>query len=499
MTTTNPASQAARAPRLCKIALLVGDGIFIDYALPAGVALIAVIEDLIPRVNKVLEKRGLALLDETVTYQLCRADATPLDPQRSLDDSQVFDGTCLWLLPAEATERFIPVIEEVSTALARTARQEFPRVDVTTARRVAGGLCAALVVWAEVMLAQLWWQQHGWVPAAVSWGLAAVLLMSAKAASRARDEQRRRCSDVFVWSALAAAGAGAAMSVPGSPGGWHLLAGIATVLAGVAALTMLTGRYVGVVAAMAVIGLSAGAVAVIHTSGWPVLPAHLAVVFLVVDLVLVTFATSIGVIGAGVPGPWFPSVTNQGVFETRPGAPRNTVSPVERTNVESVEQITTWTRRGTAIVTGLLAGSAVVLVVAARYAVMPHTAGGWRYLVFTVGICGIIVMRARSFVDRYQSVILAVGAVVALAMVIGRYASAPNPASLVVTLVCVAVTLGVAVVGLLGALVIPNARISAPVNRAVEVSEYVLLIFVVPWAIWLLGLLSLMRNAVHGS
>lgn len=52
--------------------------------------------------------------------------------------------------------------------------------------------------------------------------------------------------------------------------------------------------------------------------------------------------------------------------------------------------------------------------------------------------------------------------------------------------------------GLLGALVVPNARISAPVNRAVEVSEYILLIFVVPWAIWLLNLLWVVRNAVHG-
>ena len=52
---------------------------------------------------------------------------------------------------------------------------------------------------------------------------------------------------------------------------------------------------------------------------------------------------------------------------------------------------------------------------------------------------------------------------------------------------------------LLVALVIPKARINAPVSRAVEVSEYVLLILVVPWSIWLLNLLSVVRNAVHGS
>lgn len=499
MTTANPAQQATEVPRLCKVHLLVGEDTLIDYVLPAGVALIAVIEDLIPRVNAILKDRGRAPLDDTLTYQLCRADATGLDPQRSLDDSRVYDGDLLCLLPLEATERFAPVIEEVSTALARSAREQFSTVNITAARRVAGGLFAALVAWAELMLAQLWWQQHGWLPAAVSWGLAAVFLVSARAAARARDEQRRHSADFLVWSALVSAVAGAAMSVPGPPGGWHVVAATATVLAGVAALTMLTGRYLGVCAGMTVIGLSAGAVAVIHASGWRVLPAHVAVVFLVLDLVLVTFATSIGVMGAGVPGPWFPSVTNRGVFETREGAALNTVSPVERPGNESVEQIATWARRGTTIVTGLLVGSAVVLVVAARYAVMPEIGGGWRYLAFTLGICAIFLLRSRSFVDRNQSVTLAVGAVVAVAVVIGRYASAPNPASPVVTLICVAAALTLAGMVLLGVLVVPKARISAPVNRAVEVSEYVLLIFVVPWAIWLLNLLWVVRNAVHGS
>ncbi|MEM6108701.1 hypothetical protein AAHS21_21070, partial [Mycobacterium sp. 050272] len=111
----------------------------------------------------------------------------------------------------------------------------------------------------------------------------------------------------------------------------------------------------------------------------------------------------------------------------------------------------------------------------------------------------IFLLRARSFVDRTQSVTLAVGAVVAVAVVIGRYASAPNPASPAVTLVCVAAALILGGLGLFGVLVVPKARISAPVNRAVEVSEYILLIFVAPWAIWLLNLLWVVRNAVHGS
>jgi type VII secretion integral membrane protein EccD len=498
-TTAGPAEQLGEAPRLGKVSLLVGDEALIDYVLPAGVALIAVIEDLLPRVNDILKKRGVPELDDKLTYRLCRTDATPLDVQRSLDDSGIVDGEVLWLLPADATERFAPVIEEVSTALARSARQQFPRVDVTTSRRVAGGLAVGLVAWAELMLGQLWWQRHGWVPAAVSGGLAAVLLVAARGLGRARDEQRRSTAIMLVWAALIAAGAAAALAVPGPPGGWHLVAAISTVLAGLSAVAILTGRYVGVLAALLVVGLCGGAVAAVHASGWQVTPAHLAVVFLLVCLLLVTFAPSIGVIAAGVPGPWFPSITNRGIFETPAGGQRNTVSPVARTDTGTVEQITQWARRGTAIVTGLLAGAAVVLIVACRYAVQPQIGGGWRLLVFTLGTCTIFLLRSRSYVDRYQAVILAVGAMAGTAMVLGRYASAPVPASVPVTLVCVGAALGLGIAGLLVALVIPKARINAPVNRAVEVSEYVLLILVVPWSIWLLNLLSVVRNAVHGS
>ena len=319
MTTASTDQHLAEVPRLGKVSLLVGDETLIDYVLPAGVALIAVIEDLLLRVNDILRKRGVPELDDKLTYRLCRTDATPLDVQRSLDDSGIVDGEVLWLLPADATERFAPVVEEVSTALACSAAQQFPRVDVTTSRRVAGGLAVGLVAWAELMLGQLWWQRHGWVPAAVSGGLAVVLVVAARGLGRARDEQRRSTAIMLVWSALIAAGSAAALAVPGPPGGWHLVAAIATVLAGLAAVAMLTGRYVGVLSALLVIGLCAAAVATVHASGWQVTSAHLAVVLLLVCLLLVTFAPSIGVLAAGVPGPWFPSITNRGFSRHRLG------------------------------------------------------------------------------------------------------------------------------------------------------------------------------------
>ncbi|MGH3556041.1 MAG: type VII secretion integral membrane protein EccD [Mycobacterium sp.] len=489
--------QAVTSLRLCKVALLVGDDTEIDYALPAGVALIAVTEDLVPRINDILRRRGRPPLDETSTYQLCRADARPLDPQRSLDESGVMDGDELWLLPTEATERFEAVVENAATAIARAAAQQFGQVDHTTARRVAGWLGAGLVAWAELILARLWWHSGRWAPASVSWALTGVLVLAAWLASKAVGAQRRRAADGFAWSALIAAGAGTMFAVPGHPSGWHVVAGIAVVLAGVAILGLLTGRHMVAVAGLSTVGAFAAPVIAVQSSAWVVRPERLAVTVLLAVLVAVTFATNLGVSGSGVPGPWFPSVTGRGVFETAPGAPRDTVSPVPPSGAETPERIAAWARRGNHIVTGVLIGCGLVTVVAARYAVVPGQGGGWRFLAFTLGILVILLLRARSFVDRYQSVVLAVSAAAGVAMVIGRYAAAATPPSVAVTLVCVAATLGVAVVGLLGALVVPTAKISAPARRVVEVSEYVLLALVVPWALWLLGAFSLMRNMVH--
>nr|VTP02294.1 ESX-1 secretion system protein eccD1 [Mycobacterium riyadhense] len=496
---TEVAPSRSSAPRLCRVALLVGADTLIDYALPAAVPLIAVIEDLIPRVNDILRASDVTPLDGAASYQLCRCDAAPLDPQMSLDDAGVVDGDSLWLLPTEATERFGPVIEEVSTALARSARAQFSRVDETTARQVATGLCVGLLVFAELLLVRQWLYRGGWVPATVSWALAALWAVGAWLASRAVGEQRRRTSGGFAWSALIAAGAGAAMAVPGHLGGWHVVAAISTVVAAAATLTMLTGRYVTVLAAMAVALGSAAAVAAIHASGWQLRPEQIAVTALAAMLAVVTFATNIAVVGAGVPGPWFPSVTNRGVFENRPGAPLDTVSPVEPSGAVPAAQIAVWARRGNQIVTGLLSGCAIVVVVAAGYAVVPGKPGGWRFAAFTLGVCLILVLRARSFVDRYQSAVLAISAVLGVALVIGRYAATPYPPSLSATLLGAAATLGLAVLGWLAAMVIPTARINAPTNRAVEVTEYIVLIFVVPWLLWLLNVLSAARNLVHGS
>lgn len=494
MTAPEAAHPAPEVLRLCQVAVLVGDDTEIDMSVPAGVPLIAVTEDLIPQINDELRRRGRAMLDTKRTYQLCRANARPLDPQRTLDECRVLDGDQLWLLPAEATETFEPIVEHVSTAIARSAAKQFNKLDDATARRVANWSTAALVAWAEVILARQWSHDHGWVPAAVSWIVAVVLLFTAALAARARNEQVRAAADGLAWSALIPAGAAAFMSVPGRPDGWHVMLAAVVVLAGVILLGVLTDRHMEAVAALSTVAVFVAPVAALRASGWQVPPERVAVVVLLAVVIVVTYATNIGGLGSGVPMPVFPSITQRGVLERLPGAPRNTVSPVTPTGAHPPHKIAAWARRGTQIVTGVLIGAGLVAVVAARYAVTPGHGGAWRYLAFTLGICVILLLRARSFVDRVQSITIMLAAMAAAAAVIGRYAAAPATPVLTTTLWCVAAVAALVVLGLVAGLVLPTAQIHAPVRWTFQLTEWTLVALIIPWTLWLLNALSVVRN-----
>lgn len=496
-------------PALCRVALLVGEDFEIDYSLPAGVALIAVTEDLVARVNEVLRDRGRPLLDAEQSYRLCRADAQPLDPQKTLDECGVLDGEQLWLLPATSAEIYEPVTEMVSTAIARAATDMLATLTPDMGRKIASWLTAGVVGWACLILVNWWWSiggtdaPYGWVGAATAWAVLIALVAGARGLSKADPTtpagmQRRTAGHALSWVALIPAAAATAMSLPGAPSLWHLCAPLVALIVGVIVLAAIWGRHIVAIAAALTVSVFGFAATVVAASTWDVRAERVAVIALIGVIVSVTYSASTAVAASGVPTPLFPSVTNRGVFERLPVQPADTVSPVGPTGVATGEQIRAWVLRGNNTLTGMLSGLAVVTVVAARYAVVPGQPGGWRYTAFVGAVCVILVLRSRSFVDRYQSVTLMIAGLGAAAVAIGRYA-AYDSTSLKVALICVAVTLGLAIMGLLSALVVPFREYTAPMRRFVEIIEYVLLLALLPWALWLLNLYPVIRNAVrHG-
>ena len=510
MTTANGAPVALALPAVTRVAILVATGVEetsapsaeptgveLDFSLPSRQPLVAVIELLRREVDKELQRRRLPALPEQTTYALCGADGRALDVAKTLDGSGVVDGDGLWLLPVEATERFSRVIERVCTGVARAAAEQFRTVDPRVARWMGAVLTAALAGWMELILAKLWWDTGSETPAAVSAVMAAALVGAAFVAAGSPVSGRRKVADPLAWTALLCAAAAAGMAPPGRPGGWDVAAAAGAVVIGAGLLAVVTGRFPAAVAFCVTTGLAAGGAA-IASAGGHVGAQRIAVAMLTFVVLVVTYAANMGGVMSGAPMPAFPSIRSRGAFERAAGAPRNTVSPVPVGQFVTGDLLAKWARRGTLTATGMIVAACVLLVASCRWVVVPGSGGDWRFVVFAVGMCVIVLLRSQSLIDRVQSVALSSAAVIGIAVVIGRYAAAPVPARVSTTLVCAGLVAGLAAAVLLAGLWLPAATLKAPLRRAVMGLELALtLVLTVPWMLWLMNAFSALRHMRH--
>ena len=133
---STPGSQAPLVPSSGRVSILVGESHQIDVVLPAAVPLAALLDPAREAVNREMRARGEEELPHG-SYEFVRAvGMTVLSGDASLAAQGVLDGDLLALVPAGAGQRYGPNIENVSTALARWAKDHFPAV--SAARRGAG-------------------------------------------------------------------------------------------------------------------------------------------------------------------------------------------------------------------------------------------------------------------------------------------------------------------------------------------------------------------------
>ncbi|VBA62473.1 type VII secretion integral membrane protein EccD [Mycobacterium attenuatum] len=509
---TSPGGSAApiALPAITRVAILVAtevdepatpsaqpSGVELDFSLPSRQPLVAVIENLRREVDKELQRRRLPTLRQQITYALCGADGRALDTSKTLDGSGVVDGDALWLLPVEATERFSRVIERVSTGVARAAAEQFRTVDPTVARRMGAALTAFLAGWMELILAKLWWDSGSEIPAAVSAVIAATLVGAAWVASGSPLPQRRGAADSLAWTALLCAVSGAGMAPPGHPGGWHAAAAAGAAVIGALLLGVITGRFPAAVAFCVTAGAAVFAAGV-ASAGAHVGAQRIAVALLTVVVIVVTYAANAGGLVSGAPMPAFPSMRSRGTFERAAGAPRNTVSPVPVGDFVTGDQLAQWARRGTLTATGMIVAACIGLVGSCWWVVAPGAAGDWRFAVFAVGICVVVVLRSQTLIDRVQSVSLTSAGVIGIAVVIGHYAAAPAPARATTSLLCAGLVATLAVAVLLAGLWLPTATLKAPLRRAVMGVELALtLVLTVPWMLWLMNAFTALRHMRH--
>ena len=489
-------STPVEVPPSCRVSILAGASHQIDLVLPSAAPLNTLVDPTVIAINKVLRGRGATELPPAA-YEFARAAGmSALASDVSLAGHNIADGDVLALVPAGRAERFGPVVENVSTALAQYASDHFVRVTARTALTVAAVVVAGSLGVAAMLLWRLRWAQESALLVPILFAAATLGLLGTVAVG-ARVGAGRIVTDGAAWAALVTACLAAATVPPGSsPGAPHAFLAAATALAGVWLLVRFTGRFWTAAAAIVTAGFGAAVIALVRMY-WEVPGPRIAVAVLVAVLVAVSAAPAIALRMANVPRQTFGSITGRDIFARAPGQPEDTVSPVEDGPPSDVtltgEQVAAAARKSNTVLTGVLLGVAAVGVPASWVAVTPGRDRQWAQLVVLGAVAAILILRARAFRDRRHAVILVLTAVAGLLGAAAKYGLHAAPGDTAMALAASGVALGIAALGLAAATVVPPRVFSPPVRKIVEYTEYIILALVVPFAAWALGILQYVR------
>jgi type VII secretion integral membrane protein EccD len=198
---------------------------------------------------------------------------------------------------------------------------------------------------------------------------------------------------------------------------------------------------------------------------------------------------------AGIRLPVFPSATSRWVFEARPDLPTTVVrsggGPPVLEGPASVRDVLLQAERARSFLTGLLIGLGVLMVVSLAALCDPHTGQRWLPVLLAGFSAGFLMLRGRSYVDRWQAITLAGTSVLIVGAVVVRYAlvlHSPLSVSL-----CTGILVLLPAAGLTAAAVVPNTIYSPLFRKFVEWIEYLCLMPIFPLALWLMNAYAAIR------
>jgi type VII secretion integral membrane protein EccD len=489
---TEPAAALPRAAMIGIMAAGVQTGVILDGVAPISV----MIEPLLQVVNDRLTELGEAELSAAGRgrWALCRVDGTALRSAQSLTEQNVFDGDRLWLRFLEDTERRTPITEHVSTAVATDLSRRFRAIDSVTAVRVGVWLLGAGVLLSAGLLAGWRYRHEGWLATGCAAAITTVLLaVAAITLAFARSADDHRAGDILVLSGLPAVAVTAASAIPGPVGAPHAALGFGVLSAISVVLARFTGRrlatYTAVVTISAAVTIAAVA-RMLTSTGTVTLFGCL----FIVSVLGYHCAAPVARWCAGIRLPVFPSATSQWVFEARPDLPA--IVRIDRDTVvlegpESVSGVMVRAERARLFLTGLLAGLGVLTVSSVTGLCDPLAERRWLPLLVAGLTAGFLIMRGRSFMDRYQAIVVTVTGVGLVAMVVLRFViELWSPLMLVIGLLVLLTLPGA---GLLAAVVVPNTTYSPLFRKFVEWVEYLCLIPLFPLVLWVMNVFEAIR------
>ncbi|QLL05126.1 type VII secretion integral membrane protein EccD [Mycobacterium vicinigordonae] len=489
--------EGVSSPRAVVVGIMAGEGVQIGVLLDANAPVSVMTDPLLKVINSRLRELGETPLEATGRgrWALCMVDGTPLRATQSLTEQDVFDGDRLWIRFIPDTEHRSQVIEHISTAVSANLSKRFAAIDPIVAVQVGASMVATGVVLSSGVLGWWRWHHNTWLTTIFTAIVAVVVLtVSVLLMVRAKTDADRRVADILLMSGLVPLTVAAAAAPPGPVGSPNAVLGFGVLAVAAALALRFTGRRLAIYTAIVVVSglatLASLSRMVAATSAVTLLSC-----LVLASVLLYHAAPALARRLAGIRLPVFPSATSRWVFEARPDLPTTVVrsegGPPTLEGPASVRDVLLQAERARSFLSGLLVGLGVLMVVCLSALCNPHTHERWLPLLLAGFSAGFLLLRGRSYVDRWQAITLAATGVIIIAAVAVRYAlvlSSPLSVS-----IAAAVLVALPTAGLTAAAVVPNTIYSPLFRKFVEWIEYLCLIPIFPLALWLMNVYAAIR------
>ena len=484
-------------PRAVVVGVMAGEGVQIGVLLDANAPVSVMTDALLKVVNSRLRELGETPLEAEGRgrWALCLVDGTPLRATQSLTEQDIYDGDRLWIRFLPDSEHRSQVIEHISTAVSANLSKRFAAIDPIVALQVGASMVAIGVTAAAGLLGWWRWHHNSWLPTVYGAIIATlVLAVAILLAMRAKTPSDRSVADIMLLGGLAPLTVAAAAAPPGGVGSPQAVLGFGVLAISAALALRFTGRRLGIYTAIVTISVVAAIASLARMVANTSAVTNFACVVLVCVLTYQA-APALSRRLAGIRLPVFPSATSRWVFEARPDLPTTVVrsegGPPVLEGPASVRDVVLQAERARSFLTGLLLGLGVLMVVSLTALSDPHTFQRWLPLLLAGFGAGFLMLRGRSYVDRWQAITLAATSVIIVAAVVVRYAlGLQSPLSL---LISVAILVLLPAAGLTAAAVVPNTVYSPLFRKLVEWIEYLCLMPIFPLALWLMNVYAAIR------
>jgi type VII secretion integral membrane protein EccD len=484
-------------PRAVVVGIMAGEGVQIGVLLDANAPVSVMTDPLLKVVNSRLRELDETPLEATGRgkWALCLVDGTPLRATQSLTEQDVYDGDRLWIRFIADTEKRSQVVEHISTAVSQNLSKRFAAIDPVIAVQVGASMVAIGVTAAAALLG--WWRFHhnSWLTTIYAAVIAAVVLgVSMLLLMRAQTEPDRRAGDIMLLSGLAPLAVATAAAPPGGVGSPQAVLGFGVLTIAAMLALRFTGRRLATYTAIITVS---GVAAIAALARMVAMSSAVTLLTCVVMACVLAYhsAPAMSRRLAGIRLPVFPSATSRWVFEARPDLPTTVVrsggGPPVLEGPASVRDVLLQAERARSFLTGLLIGLGVLMVVSLTALSDPHTGQRWLPLLLAGFSAGFLMLRGRSYVDRWQAITLAGTSVLIVGAVVVRYAlvlHSPLSVSL-----CTGILVLLPAAGLTAAAVVPNTIYSPLFRKFVEWIEYLCLMPIFPLALWLMNAYAAIR------